>query len=132
MMRGHWRGAWGLAAALLGVPALGQLEGPPEGAPQYSCFEAARAGGSVSESIAAQLCQGARSDSPARCFHRVQEAAFLEEPQALQLCQYALPSDDPASCFLKARTSSFLDESELVLLCRPPIAATLNLCPYGP
>ncbi|RKG55971.1 hypothetical protein D7X30_25885 [Corallococcus sp. AB011P] len=132
MKRGQWRRCWGLAAALLGLPAAGQLEGPPEGAPQYSCFEAARQGGSVTASIAAQLCQGARSDSPARCFHRVQEGGFLADPQALQLCQYATPSDDPASCFLKARASSFVEETQLLQLCRPPIAEILNLCPYGP
>ncbi|NRD53584.1 hypothetical protein D7Y27_23085 [Corallococcus sp. AB004] len=132
MKRGHWRGAWGLAAALLGLPAVGQMEGPPEGASQYSCFEAARQGSSVSESIAAQLCQGARSDTPARCFLRVQEKGFLADPQALQLCQYAQPSDDPAACFFKARTSSFLDETQLLELCRPPIAQMLKMCPYGP
>ncbi|MBZ4332781.1 hypothetical protein NR800_13000 [Corallococcus interemptor] len=131
MKRGHWRGVWGLAAALLGLPAAAQLE-PLEGAPQYSCFEAARQGGSVTETVAAQLCQGARSDTPARCFHRVQEKAFLSDPQALQLCQYAQPEDDPASCFLKARASSFLDETQLLQLCRPPIAETMQLCPYGP
>ncbi|MGE6763731.1 hypothetical protein ACQKGO_37315 [Corallococcus interemptor] len=108
------------------------MEGPPQGAPQFSCFEAAREGSGVSESVAAQLCQGARSDTPARCFLRVQENGFLSEPQALQLCQYAEPSDDPASCFLKARASSFLDETQLLQLCRPPIAETMQLCPYGP
>lgn len=132
MRRGHWRGAWGLAAVLLGVPALGQREGPPQGAPQYSCFEAARQGSGVSESIASQLCQGATSDTPARCFQRVQEGGFLADPQALQLCQYATPTDDPASCYLKARRSSFLDETQLLQLCRPPIAEMLKLCPYGP
>ncbi|WP_375760072.1 hypothetical protein [Corallococcus exercitus] len=132
MKRGHWRGAWGLAATLLGLPVLGQLEEPPEGAPQYSCFEAAREAGVLSETNAAQLCQGARSDAPAKCFQRVQEEGFLSDPQALQLCQYAQPSDDPASCFLKARKSSFLDESQLLLLCRPLIADQLNLYPYGP
>jgi hypothetical protein len=132
MKDAHWRGAWALGAALLGLPAWGQLEAPPEGAPQFSCFETARQGGSVSDSLAAQLCQGARSDTPARCFHRVQEGGFLSDPQALQLCQYATPTDDPASCFLRARTSSFLDETQLVQLCRPPIAEMLKLCPYGP
>ncbi|NOK11581.1 hypothetical protein HNS30_21295 [Corallococcus exercitus] len=132
MKRGPWRGAWGLVATLLGVPAMGQLEEPPESAPQYSCFEAAREGSGVSESIAAQLCQGARSDAPAKCFQRVQERAFLEDPQALQLCQYAQPSDDPASCFLKARRSSFVDEPQLLLLCRPLIADQMNMYPYGP
>ncbi|WP_244238106.1 hypothetical protein [Corallococcus terminator] len=86
----------------------------------------------MSETLAAQLCQGARSDAPAQCFRRVQAGGFLSDPQALQLCQYATPSDDPASCFLKARTSSFLDEAQLVQLCRPPIAEMLKLCPYGP
>ncbi|MHA7631929.1 hypothetical protein [Corallococcus sp. M7] len=133
MKRGQWRRCWGLAAALLGLPAAGQLEGPPEeDASQYSCFEEARQGGSVTESIAAQLCQGARSDAPAKCFHRVQEGGFLADPQALQLCQYATPPDDPASCYLKARNSSFLDETQLLELCRPPIAQMLKMCPYGP
>lgn len=126
-------GALGLAALLLGFPARGQTREPLEGSPQYSCFEATRAGGgAVSETLAAQLCQGARSDAPAQCFRRVQAGGFLSDPQALQLCQYAMPSDDPASCFLKARTSSFLDESQLVQLCRPPIAEMLKMCPYGP
>ncbi|MFB1478736.1 hypothetical protein U8525_00340 [Corallococcus sp. RDP092CA] len=132
MKRGHWRRCWGLAAGLLGLPAVGQLEEPPQGAPQYSCFQAAREGSGVSESVAAQLCQGARSDTPARCFLRVQESGFLADLQALQLCQYATPSDDPASCYLKARRSSFLDETQLLQLCRPPIAEMLKLCPYGP
>ncbi|RKH65763.1 hypothetical protein D7W81_16350 [Corallococcus aberystwythensis] len=132
MKRGRWRGTWGLAAVLLGLPALGQLEEPPRGAPQYSCFEAAREGSGVSESLAAQLCQGASSDAPARCFLRAREGGFLAEPQALQLCQYAEPSDDPAACFLKARTSSFLDEPQILQLCRPPLAEIQNLCPYGP
>ncbi|RKH17868.1 hypothetical protein D7Y13_02440 [Corallococcus praedator] len=127
----------GLAALLLGSPALGQTADPPEegseGSPQFSCFEELRSGGgAASETLAAQLCQGARSEAPARCFRRVQEGGFLSDPQALQLCQYATQSDDPASCFLKARTSSFLDESQLVQLCRPPIAEMLKLCPYGP
>ncbi|MCY1042877.1 hypothetical protein OV208_16270 [Corallococcus sp. bb12-1] len=86
----------------------------------------------MSETLAAQLCQGASSDAPARCFRRVQAGGFLSDPQALQLCQYSTASDDPASCFLKARTSSFLDEAQLVQLCRPPIAEMLKLCPYGP
>ncbi|MBN9684449.1 MULTISPECIES: hypothetical protein [unclassified Corallococcus] len=133
MKRGQWRRCWGLAAALLGLPAAAQLEGPPEQeASQYSCFEAAREGSGVSESVAAQLCQGARSDTPAKCFLRVQEKGFLADPQALQLCQYATPSDDPASCYLKARNSSFLDETQLLELCRPPIAQMLKMCPYGP
>ncbi|WP_233582944.1 hypothetical protein [Corallococcus sp. CA053C] len=103
----------------------------PDEEPQYSCFEATREGTGTSETVAAQLCQGARSDAPAKCFQRVQEKGFLADPQALQLCQYTTPEDDPASCFLKARTSSFLDETQLVQLCRPPIAELLQFCPYG-
>ncbi|TSC31494.1 hypothetical protein FOF48_12545 [Corallococcus sp. Z5C101001] len=132
MRHERWRGVGGLAALLLGLPVLGQSGGIPAGAPQFSCFEAARAGGAVTDTLAAQLCQGARSDSPARCFQRVQAGGFLSDPQALQLCQYATPEDDPASCFLKARTSSFVDETQLLQLCRPPIAEMLQLCPYGP
>lgn len=127
------KGVLGLAVLLLGVPALGQTADPPEeDSPQYSCFQATREGGGASETLAAQLCQGAGSDAPAQCFRRVQDGGFLSAPLALQLCQYTTPSDDPASCFLKARTSSFLDESQMVQLCRPPIAEMLKLCPYGP
>lgn len=132
MKRGHWRRCWGLAAGLLGLPAVGQLEEPPPSAPQYSCFQVAREGSGVSETTAAQLCQGASSDTPATCFLRAKEGGFLGDPQALQLCQYATPSDDPASCFLKARKSSFLEETQILQLCRPPIAEILNSYPYGP
>ncbi|RKH42224.1 hypothetical protein D7X12_16280 [Corallococcus sicarius] len=125
------RGAVGLAALLLGAPALSQTRELLEEGPQYSCFEATREGGATSETLAAQLCQGARSNAPAQCFRRVQEGGFLSEPQALQLCQYSTPTDDPASCFLKGRASSFLEETQLVQLCRPPIAEMLQFCPYG-
>ncbi|WP_244237307.1 hypothetical protein [Corallococcus llansteffanensis] len=111
---------------------MSQAPEPPEDSPQYSCFESTREGGRTSETVAAQLCQGARSDAPAKCFRRVQAGGFLSDPQALQLCQYTTPEDDPASCFLKARTSSFLDEPQLVQLCRPPMAEMLQFCPYGP
>lgn len=130
-------GTAGLASALLlggaGTGRAQDIDQEREAEnPQLSCFQVAREGGLASDTTAAQLCQGARSDIPARCYLRVRDQGFLSDPQALQLCQYASASDDPASCYLQAKSETFLDESRLVQLCRPPIAQFLRMCPYGP
>ncbi|MBU8898704.1 hypothetical protein KRR26_24125 [Corallococcus sp. M34] len=116
------------SALVLGVPAVSRAEEPP----QLSCFEAARQGGLVSDTTASQLCQGASSEAPARCFLRVQHQSFLDEPQSLQLCQYASPRDDPASCYLRTKAQTFLDEARIVQLCQPPVTQLLQHFPYGP
>ncbi|MCP3104978.1 hypothetical protein LZ198_39545 [Myxococcus sp. K15C18031901] len=116
------------ALALLGLPAsvLAQDEGT---APQVSCFETVKQGGLSDEYSATQLCRGARSNAPAKCFLRVQEDGSLTQGQAVQLCQFATAQDNPASCYLQAKSKSFSDDSRLIQLCQPPVTQFLRYCP---
>ncbi|MFY2560852.1 hypothetical protein ACN469_24820 [Corallococcus terminator] len=122
----------GLGALLLLVaPASGLAQDDDEAAvaPQVSCYSAASQGGLSDDYVATQLCRGARSDAPAKCFLQVQDEGSLTQAQALQLCQFATNEDDPAACYLQARSKSFGDDSRILQLCQPPVTEFLRYCP---
>ena len=98
-------------------------------APQVACYTAASQGGLTDDYVATQLCRGARSSAPAKCFLRVQDQGSLTQAQALQLCQFATAEDDPAACYLQARSKSFGDDARLLQLCQPPVTEFLRYCP---
>ncbi|MCY1014650.1 hypothetical protein [Pyxidicoccus sp. MSG2] len=123
----HAAGTAVLAFLLVaGAPGSAQAR---EQAPQLTCYQLALEEGLTDEYAATQLCRGARSTAPARCFLRVQDEGSLTEGQALQLCQFATPEDDPAGCYLEARRKSFIDTSRGVQLCQPPVQEMLRYCP---
>ncbi|MCE9672491.1 hypothetical protein LY474_32255 [Myxococcus stipitatus] len=129
---------WGkgalVALALLGTPGGARAQDAEEGepvAPQVSCYQTAHQGGLTDESAATQLCRGARSNAPAKCFLRVQRDGSLSQGQAVQLCQFATSDDDPASCYLQAKRHSFSDDSRLLNLCQPPVTQFLRYCPVN-
>ncbi|WP_253997971.1 hypothetical protein [Myxococcus qinghaiensis] len=123
----------GLGALLLLVaPASGHAQDDDDDeavAPQVSCYTAASQGGLSDDYVATQLCRGARSNAPAKCFLRVQDEGSLTQGQALQLCQFATDDDDPAACYLQARSKSFGDDSRILQLCQPPVTEFLRYCP---
>ncbi|QSQ27193.1 hypothetical protein JY651_20760 [Pyxidicoccus parkwayensis] len=120
-------------AALLGLSARGSPAQPPEEeaeqAPQLSCYDLVKQKGFTDEHLATQLCQGARSTAPAKCYLRLQNEGSLTDSQVLQLCQYATPEDDPAGCYIQAREKSFIETWRGVQLCQPPIQELLRYCP---
>jgi hypothetical protein len=118
-----------LAALLgLGAPAGARAQAPDK-APQLTCYRMALDSGLTDESAATQLCRGARSTAPARCFLRVRDEGSLTQGQAVQLCQFATPEDDPASCYLQARRETFIESWRGVQLCQPPVTELLRYCP---
>ncbi|NTX08386.1 hypothetical protein [Myxococcus sp. CA040A] len=124
----------GLGVVLLLVaPASGLAQDDDDDgeavAPQVSCYTAASQGGLTDDYAATQLCRGARSNAPAKCFLRVQDEGSLTQAQALQLCQFATTDDDPASCYLQARSKSFGADSRILQLCQPPVTEFLRYCP---
>ncbi|MCP3140879.1 hypothetical protein [Pyxidicoccus xibeiensis] len=123
----HAAGAAVLASLfVLAAPASGHAG---DAAPQLSCYRLALDGGLTDEYAATQLCRGARSSAPARCFLRVQDEGSLTQGQAVQLCQFATPEEDPAACYLQARRKTFLEEWRAVQLCQPPVTEFLRYCP---
>ena len=87
-------------------------------APQVSCYQRAMDGG-LDDSMATQLCRGARSASPADCFLRVQDEGSLSQSQSVQLCQLTAPDEDPAGCYIQARQQTFSEPSRVMQLCQP-------------
>lgn len=121
-----------VAALLLVAPGRGLAQDDDDDeavAPQVSCYAAASQGGLSDDYVATQLCRGARSNAPAKCFLRVQDEGSLTQGQALQLCQFATSDDDPAGCYLQARSRSFSDDSRILQLCQPPVTEFLRYCP---
>ncbi|WP_426751509.1 hypothetical protein [Myxococcus sp. Y35] len=104
----------------LGVAAAPWVVAAQELAPQVSCYQRATEGG-LDDSLAAQLCRGARSSAPADCFVRAQDDGSLSQSQAVQLCQFTAPDEDPAGCYIQARQQTFSDPSRVVQLCQPAI-----------
>ncbi|WAM29536.1 hypothetical protein [Myxococcus sp. NMCA1] len=102
---------------LLGVPAAAAAQGV---VPQLSCYQRATDGG-LDDSLATQLCRGARSSTPADCFVRAQDEGSLTQSQAVQLCQFAAPDEDPAGCYLQARKQTFTDAARVLQLCQPAV-----------
>ncbi|AEI66587.1 hypothetical protein [Corallococcus macrosporus] len=113
-----WAGA-ALTAVLgvMGFPPAAVAQGV---VPQVSCYQRATEGG-LDDSLAAQLCRGARSSTPAECFVRAQDEGSLTQSQAVQLCQFAAPDEDPAGCYLQARQQTFTDPSRVLQLCQPAV-----------
>ncbi|WP_163997487.1 hypothetical protein [Pyxidicoccus caerfyrddinensis] len=126
----HFRHAAGAAvlAALLGAGVPGSARAQ-EQAPQLTCYQLALDQGLTDEHLATQLCRGARSTAPARCFLKVQDEGSLTQGQSLQLCRFATPEDDPAACYLQARQQSFIETWRGVQLCQPPVQEILRYCP---
>lgn len=60
------------------------------------CYVVADRAG-LTNSSAQQLCAGAQSDAPARCFQAADAGNQLSESQAMTLC-YGATSDAPAQC----------------------------------
>ncbi len=129
----HAAGAAVLAALFgLGSPGSARAEdeaGAVAGAPQLSCYRLVTDSGLTDEHAATQLCRGARSSAPARCFLLVRDEGSLTQGQALQPCQFATPDDDPATCYLQARRQTFIEEWRAVQLCQPPVSEALRYCP---
>ncbi|NVI97630.1 hypothetical protein HV824_05805 [Myxococcus sp. AM009] len=103
--------------AFMGVPAAAVAQGV---VPQVSCYQRATDGG-LGDSLATQLCRGARSSTPADCFVRAQDEGSLTQSQAVQLCQFAAPDEDPAGCYLQAREQTFTDPARVLQLCQPAV-----------
>lgn len=102
---------------LMGVPGAAVAK---DIMPQVSCYQRATAGG-LDDSLATQLCRGARSSTPADCFVRAQDEGSLSQSQAVQLCQFAAPDEDPAGCYIQAREQTFTDPSRVLQLCQPAV-----------
>lgn len=121
-------------AALLGPAARSSPQQPQEEeaeqAPQLTCYQLAVRKGLTDEYMATQLCRGARSTAPAKCYLRLQNEGSLTDSQVLQLCQFATPEDDPAGCYIQARQQSFIETWRGVQLCQPPVQELLRYCPH--
>ncbi|QQR47359.1 hypothetical protein JKA73_15420 [Myxococcus xanthus] len=102
---------------LVGVPAAAAAQGV---VPQVSCYQRATDGG-LDDSLATQLCRGARSSTPADCFVRAQDEGSLTQSQAVQLCQFAAPDEDPAGCYIQARKQTFTAPTRVLQLCQPAV-----------
>lgn len=84
---------------LAGVAACAKADAQaPEADPigPVRCYVLADRAG-LTNSSAQQLCAGAQSDAPARCFQMADDANQLSESQAMTLC-YGATSTIPAEC----------------------------------
>ncbi|MGN6104531.1 MAG: hypothetical protein ACTHU0_05450 [Kofleriaceae bacterium] len=87
------------------------------------CFQIADDANLASLS-AVELCTGATSEAPARCFTEAQQRTNLSDQQAQALCTLAT-STAPVDCWERLDQENTLANEQLVSYCR-------TSCPYGP
>lgn len=109
-----------LAAAIAGSACSKAAEAQAEPAPEADpvgpirCYTVAE--GRLASLTARQLCAGAQSDAPARCFAQVEAANQLSQSQALALC-YGATSTEPAACAAQAAADGKLANQTIVQSC---------------
>ncbi len=79
----------------------------------------------IASDTAIQLCEGAISDAPARCFGIADDRVeSLATSKAVTLCQQAT-STDPIECFMDLDAQGVFTEDQMIAYCR-------TTCPIGP